>query len=91
METTKKRYFVLQENGNDSNHVFTGKRPRNAALKAANKGFERIRLRERGTKKHHIFNGSRVQVPVPENAPEWMKGKEFMHIPNVEKQGIEKI
>jgi Non-histone chromosomal protein MC1 len=38
-----------------STGVFTGKQPRQAALKAANRGYTDIRLRERGTKKVHIL------------------------------------
>jgi hypothetical protein len=34
-------------------------------LKAANRGHTDIRLRERGTKKVHIFEGERVQVKKP--------------------------
>ena len=45
--------------------VFTGKQPRQAALKAANRGHKDIRLRERGTKKAHMFAGERKQVKKP--------------------------
>lgn len=68
----KVRYFVLQKNSRDTKHVFTGKQPRQAALKAATRGNTNITLRERGKKKVHIFTGSRVRVSAPKNAPSWM-------------------
>ena len=34
-----------------------------------------IRLRERGTKKVHVFTGSRKQVKKPKGAPAWMPDK----------------
>ncbi len=85
----KKRYFVLlDENGNELG-VFTGRQPRQAALKAATRGYTKIRLRERGTKKIHVYEGKRVKVPAPENAPAWM-GKEVWK-PVVKKIGIERL
>ncbi len=66
------RYFVLQVGGRDSSHVFTGKQPRQAALKAATRGNTNITLRERGKKKVHIFTGNRNRVSAPRNAPSWM-------------------
>jgi hypothetical protein len=50
------RNFVLRDEKGDEHGIFTGKQPRQAALKAANRGEgtkskpEIIRLRERGTK-----------------------------------------
>ncbi|MCK4968734.1 MAG: non-histone chromosomal MC1 family protein [Candidatus Aenigmarchaeota archaeon] len=83
----EKRYFVLREkNGNESG-VFSGRQPRQAALKAANRGIKDIRLRERGTKKVHIYKGSRNEVSAPSNAPDWMPAKVWK--PNVQKVGIE--
>ena len=41
------------------------KQPRQAALKAANRGHTDIKLRERGTKKVHVFTGERKQVKKP--------------------------
>ena len=46
-----------------------GKAPRQAALKAANRGHTDIKLRERGTKKVHIFTGERKQVKKPKERP----------------------
>ena len=87
MAEKEMRNFALRdENGNEIG-VFTGKSPRQAALKAANRGHTDIRLRERGTKKVHIFTGERVQVP--KGAPAWMGDKIWK--PQVKKVGIEKL
>lgn len=59
------RNFALRDDKGNEIGVFTGKHPRQAALKAANRGITDIRLRERGTKKVHIFEGMRVQVAKP--------------------------
>ena len=53
----EKRNFALRDKDGNEIGVFSGKQPRQAALKAANRGFTDIRLRERGTKKVHIFQG----------------------------------
>ncbi len=66
------RYFVLQRNGRDTAHVFTGRQPRQAALKAATRGESKIELRERGRSRVHIFRGARRRVAAPANAPSWM-------------------
>src|SRR5674536_64123 len=60
---TELRNFVLRDEDGSEHGVFTGKQPRQAALKAANKGNGTkkkpvtIKLRERGTKKVHVFKG----------------------------------
>jgi len=84
----KKNYALRDAKGNEVG-VFSGKQPRQAALKAANRGFTDIRLREEGTKKVHIFTGERKQVKKPKNAPAWMPNKIWK--PNVKKVGIEKL
>lgn len=84
-----KRYFVLQKNGKDTNHVFTGKQPRAAALKAATRGFKDIALRERGTKKVHMYKGERKEVSAPANRPDWMP--ETIKQSNVKKKGIKHL
>jgi len=58
-------------------------------LKAANRGHKEIRLRERGTKKVHVFTGKRVQVKKPAGAPAWMPDKIWR--PNVKKVGVDKV
>jgi hypothetical protein len=83
------RNFALRDNKGNEIGVFTGKQPRQAALKAANRGITDIRLRERGTKKVHIFRGERVQVTKPKGAPAWMPDKIWK--PKVKKVGVEKL
>jgi nucleoid protein MC1 len=86
---SNKRNFALRDKNGEEIGVFSGKQPRQAALKAANRGYTDIRLRERGTKKVHIFKGERNEVDKPANAPDWMPDKIWK--PNVEKIGIEKL
>jgi len=89
------RNFVLRDKDGNEHGVFTGKQPRQAALKAANRGEgtkakpEIIRLRERGTKKVHIFKGWKELVEAPKNRPEWMPDKIWK--PFVKKEKIETI
>ena len=83
------RNFALRDAQGSEISVFTGKQPRQAALKAANRGYTDIKLRERGTKKVHVFTGERVQVDKPKNAPAWMPDKIWK--PVVKKVGIETL
>jgi hypothetical protein len=91
----KTRNYVLREKNGKETGVFTGNQPRQAALKAANrsKGTKskpvEIRLRERGTKKLHIYKGWREVVTAPKNKPKWMPDK--INKPNVKKVGIDKL
>ncbi len=87
------RNFVLREKHGKETGVFTGHQPRQAALKAANrsKGTKskpvELRLRERGTKKVHIYKGWKETVSAPKNKPKWMPAK--INKPNVKKAGVE--
>ena len=83
------RNFALRDKDGNEIGVFTGKSPRQAALKAANRGYTDIQLRERGTKKVHIFTGERVQMDKPKAAPAWMPAKIWK--PSVKKVGVEKL
>ena len=89
------RNFVLRNEDGTEHGVFTGKQPRQAALKAANRseGTKNkpvtIRLRERGTKKIHVFKGWKEIVKAPENRPAWMP--EEISKPFVKKEKIETI
>ena len=76
----EKRNFALRDAKGNEIGVFAGKQPRQAALKAANRGVKDIRLRERGTKKMHIFIGERKQVKKPASAPApaWMPAQIFI-------------
>jgi len=90
-----KRNYVLQENGKDTKHVFKGRSPRQAALKAATRGFTDIKLRERGRRNTdgshsiHIFKGRKEKVDKPETAPAWMS--DTFNKPFVEKTGVKHI
>jgi hypothetical protein len=89
------RNFVLRDEEGNEQGIFTGKQPRQAALKAANRGNgtkkkpEIIKLRERGTKKVHVFKGWKEIVKAPENKPAWMP--ENIWKPFVKKEKIEMI
>ena len=92
---TELRNFVVRDEDGSEHGVFQGKQPRQAALKAANRseGTKKkpvtIRLRERGTKKVHIFKGWKEKVKAPENRPSWMAEEIFK--PFVKKERIEVI
>ena len=98
-EADDKRYFVLREESGEETSVFTGKVPRQAAMKAARKldpsesedaaPREEFRLRERGTHKLHIYEGWAWREAAPEDSPEWMP--ETVTEANVAKQGIEHL
>jgi len=90
---TETRNFVLRDKKGNEHGVFTGKQPRQAALKAANRGKgtkkkpELIILRERGTKKLHQYEGWREEVSAPKNKPSLMP--DTIKKPNVKKIQIE--
>jgi hypothetical protein len=94
-EEGSKRRFALRSQNGDESSVFTGKSPRQAALKAANKtgGTAEnpvvIKLREHGTKKLHVFKAWKAKVQAPENGPAWLKGE--INKAFVEKVKVEKI
>ena len=75
------RNFVLRDKNGIESGVFTGKQPRQAALKVANRGAgtkkkpETVMLRERGTKKVHVFKAWKETVDAPKNRPAWMPAK----------------
>jgi hypothetical protein len=71
-KTVKKNFGLIDAEGNEVG-IYSGAQPRDAALKAANKGIKDIVLREKGTKKLHYFKGERKLVPCPASAPQWMK------------------
>ena len=83
------RNFALRDKDGNEISVFTGKAPRQAALKAANRGHTDIKLRERGTKKLHVFTGERVQVDKPKGASSWMGDNIWK--PMVKKVGVETL
>jgi hypothetical protein len=85
----KKKNFVLMKGGKDTNTVFSSAQPRGAALKAASRGHTDIKLRERGTKRVHVFKGGRERVSAPDNRPSWLPSQVWK--PKVKKQGVEHI
>ena len=68
----EKRHFALRDKDGNETSIFTGRSPRQAALKAATRGHTEIDLREKGTLKVHVFVGQRVQIKRPKKGPEWM-------------------
>ena len=89
MSENNKKNFVLMQDGKDTDIVFANRKPRGAALKAAARGHEEIRLRERGTKRVHVFKGWREQVKSPDNRPSWLP--ESVWKAKVKKLGVEHI
>jgi hypothetical protein len=89
------RNFVLRDEDGNEHGVFTGKQPRQAALKAANRSEgtkskpEILRLRERGTNKVHVFKAWKQIVEAPKNRPAWMPEK--INKPFVKKEKVETI
>ena len=94
-----KRNFVLRDANGDESSVFSGRMPRQAALKAARRldpassedDAERVelRLREKGTSKVHIYEGWAWNEDAPGDKPDWMPGA--ITEANVSKQGIEHL
>ncbi len=90
MASRPKKNFVLLDNGNnDTNHVFSSAQPRGAALKAASRGHQSIRLRERGTNRVHVFKGWVETVNAPANRPSWLPAQ--VKKANVKKLGVDHI
>jgi hypothetical protein len=93
-----KRNFALRQDGSESS-VFSGRTPRQAALKAARRldpaqseaeaETTEIRLREKGTKKVHIYDGWAWKEQAPSDKPDWMPGE--ITEANVSKRGIEHL
>jgi hypothetical protein len=94
-----KRNFALRTKSGSESSVFSGRTPRQAALKAARRldpaGSEasadrtELRLREKGTKKVHIYDGWAWEEAAPDDKPDWMPGE--ITEANVSKKGIEHL
>ena len=94
-----KRNFALRDGTGDESSVFSGRTPRQAALKAARRldpaGSEsaadktELRLREKGTKKVHIYDGWAWEENAPDDKPDWMPTE--ITEANVSKKGIEHL
>ncbi|UPM41863.1 non-histone chromosomal MC1 family protein [Halocatena salina] len=97
--TDDKRNFALRESGGQETSVFSGRTPRQAALKAARRlepassedeaQRTKIELREKGTKKVHIYEGWAWEEDAPDDKPDWMPDR--ITEANVSKQGIEHL
>lgn len=85
IEGTEKRNFILLSWDGDEIGKYTGRAPRQAALKAANRGVVDIILREAGRRKTiirkkekithakiHYFKGGRATRPKTDSDPAWM-------------------
>ncbi|MFA7205620.1 MAG: non-histone chromosomal MC1 family protein [Saccharofermentanales bacterium] len=89
------RNFILRNEDDSERGIFTGNQPRQAALKVANRGIGTkdapvtIKLRERGTKKVHVFLAWRVFVDAPAKRPGWLPAK--IYKPFVKKERIETL
>ena len=98
-DTDEKRNFVLRERTGEETSIFSGHTPRQAALKAARQldpadteaeaTREQFRLREKGTKKLHIYEGWAWHEEAPKDGPEWMP--ETITEANVSKEGVEHL
>ena len=96
---TDKRNFALREEDGTESSVFSGGTPRQAALKAARRLDPAsseddaepvpIRLREKGTKKVHIYEGWAWEEEAPDDKPDWMPND--ITKGNVSKQGVEHL
>lgn len=94
-----KRNFALRESSGEESSVFSGRTPRQAALKAARRltpassegaaDRTELRLREKGTTKIHIYEGWAWEENAPDDKPDWMP--DDITEANVSKQGIEHL
>lgn len=94
MARSSTKYYILKKGNAVS--IYTGRSPRQAALKAATRGITDIRLRERGRRNKdktysvHIFKGNRQKVSVSsENRPSWLPEKVWK--PRVQKVRVERL
>ncbi len=89
-----KKYYSLKKGSREAG-VFTGRSPRQAALKAAARGEGDIVLRERGRRNKdgthtlHKFKGSRKKVASPENRPDWLPAQVWKAF--VKKTGVLRV
>ncbi|WP_138004458.1 non-histone chromosomal MC1 family protein [Halalkalirubrum salinum] len=94
------RNFALRDENGEEDSVFTGRYPRQAALKAARRlhpapsedeidDRATLRLREHGTDKVHIYEGWAWKEEADEDSPDWIG--DSVTKANVEKQGIKHL
>ena len=89
-----KKYYIMKSGRKVA--IFTGRQPRQAALKAATRGHTDIKLRERGrrnkdgTQTIHVFRGSRQKTRVSSSSNvSWLPSEVWK--PIVKKIGIERV
>lgn len=92
-----KRNFVLRNGNGIEDGTFSGRYPRQAALKAARRldaapseeaaEREELRLREKGTDRIHVYEAWAWEEAAGDDAPDWVG--ETVTEANVSKQGIE--
>ena len=98
-DTDDTRNFALRDTTGNETGTFSGRTPRQAALKAARRlepapseqaaDREVIELREKGTKKVHRYEGWAWDEDAPDEKPDWMP--EQITEANVSKQGIKHL
>lgn len=98
-DTDGKRNFALRDPTGGETSVFSGRTPRQAALKAARRlepadseqhaEHTELRLREKGTQKVHIYDGWAWREDAPADKPDWMP--DTITEANVSKEGIEHL
>lgn len=79
-----KRNFALRDSNGTETSTFSGRVPRQAALKAARRlesastedaaSKTELRLREKGTDRIHIYEGWAWEEEVGEDSPDWLSG-----------------
>ena len=93
-KSSAKKYYILKKGSKIA--IFTGRQPRQAALKAATRGYTDIRLRERGRRNRdrtytvHVFQGSRKKVSLPASSKvDWLPAMVWK--PTVRKVRVERV
>lgn len=97
----EKRNFTVRF-GDEEKGTFSGSHPRQAAMKAARKftrpasdkesardNSEVLKLREKGTKKVHVYEAWSWERHKDDDEPDWLGEK--VTEANVSKEGIEKV
>ena len=93
MAKRTRKHYIFRKGNRTS--VFSGRTPRQAALKAAAAGITDIRLRERGRRNKdgtysiHMFKGSVKSVKLCADRPSWLP--ETVKKGFVRKVGVERI
>ncbi len=88
-----RKYYIMKSGRKTA--IFTGRQPRQAALKAATRGFTSIELRERGRRNKdgtytiHKFKGKMKTIKLGDDRPDWLPEK--VKKPIVKKVGIDRV